>query len=145
MWFTEQDMVDFANLVDWDGRCTKEDVDFFINSTWFNKRESTPKQSVKIAILQPKFFVRSKTNNGDLGKQYFFVAIAEGHEEPVLSAHKLILSADHNLFADHTPLKAYKGKVLYEQVYGIKLSTLTQVLNVLINYKILGYGTNKDI
>lgn len=85
--------------------------------------------SGKIVIMQ-KFFIRSKTNNGEFAKQYFIVSKSDIYE-PALLVRKLILSGDHALYKEVELLRIYKGKGLYEMKFSIKISTLKMVIETL--------------
>ena len=79
-----------------------------------------------------RFFIRSKTNDGDLAKQYFTVAL--GRAEPALIIKKLVLtkkSYKEGLIGP--PAKVFKGNALFVETFGIKISTLIQVIERIQN------------
>ena len=71
--------------------------------------------------------LRSKTNTGDFAKQKFIIFQALGHNISLI-VYKLVLSSNFALYYDYYPIKKYKEKILFLQVYSIKLSTLDSVL-----------------
>lgn len=87
------------------------------------------KDKLKVKVVR-KFFIRSKTSNGEFAKQYFIVTKSNIHE-PALLIRKLILSEDFELYKDATLLKTFKGNGLYEMRFSLKISTLKQVIYIL--------------
>jgi len=89
------------------------------------------KKTLNIEVLG-YFFIRSKTNNGDLSKQYCKVLKDNGMNDALI-IRKLILSEDVNLYADNLQIiKKFKDKYLFEQKFGLKLSTLS-CINTTLN------------
>jgi hypothetical protein len=79
---------------------------------------------------------RSKTNLGELCKQKFllFTPTDKSNEsmENSIIIHKYVLSI--NEYKDgYKMVKKYKDKILYEQTFGLKLSTLGEMVNWLNN------------
>jgi len=70
---------------------------------------------------------KSKTNNGEFAKQSFVAVKIEEHDSSLI-VRKLVLSDDFELYNDFKLLKKYKNKGLFEQRFGIKLSTLSTVI-----------------
>ncbi len=73
--------------------------------------------------------IRSKTNNGEYGKQYFCIA---GHnkEDSALIIKKFVLSNDEVLYrnCNFKPVKKFKDKTLYFIGFSIKIDTLSEAL-----------------
>ena len=84
-------------------------------------------EALNIAVVMPRFFIKSKTNDGEFAKQYF-LAIKSDTTEPALIIRKLVYTDNYELYADFKLLKNYKGKGLFEQRYSIKISTLNFVI-----------------
>lgn len=73
------------------------------------------------------FIKKTKTNNGELAKQYFKVVSGTGYET-ALVIKKLVLSSDTNIYAgEYRILRTWKNKYLFEKWFSIKLSTLVDV------------------
>lgn len=72
--------------------------------------------------------MRKKTNGGELCKVRLCVF---GHDksDAALFIDKLILSSDETYINIARPLREYKGKTLWYQQIGIKLSTLNEIGN----------------
>lgn len=70
--------------------------------------------------------MRKKTNGGELCKVRLSVF---GHDksDAALFIDKLILSSDENYINFARPLREYKGKTLWYQQMGIKLTTLNEI------------------
>ena len=84
-------------------------------------------------ILNRKI-LKSKTNVGDLCKQYVYLTKdADGYS---IMIHKYILCglSTFKYFIDLKPLKEYKYKRLYFEHFGIKLSTMINILDFVNNY-----------
>ena len=74
------------------------------------------------------FIKKSKTNQGELAKQYFKVVSGIGYDT-ALVIKKLVLSSDYGLYCpDFKILKTWKDKYLFEKWFSIKLSTLRDVV-----------------
>lgn len=84
-------------------------------------------ESLNLAVIMPSFFIKSKTNDGEFAKQYF-LAIKSDTTEPALIIKKLVYTDNYELYTDYKLLKNYKGKGLFEQRFGIKISTLNLVI-----------------
>ena len=86
------------------------------------------------------YIIRSKTNGGEFCKQRFHL-IKSGDEVDniVLCIYKLVLVESDRFDAyeksNFTNLKSFRNKRLYYQVFNIKLDTLEEVINWLINLK----------
>ena len=89
----------------------------------------------KLSVIVPKFYIKSRTNSGDIGKQSFLV-IRGDISEPSLIIRKLALSSDFSLFKEFKLLKRFKDNGLFEQRFSIKLSTLKIVIDSLNDIKI---------
>jgi len=75
-----------------------------------------------------KFIVKSKTSQGDCAKQYFQIIKAPAMEEALIIT-KLVLSKDFNLYRRECDIiKKYKGFYLFKTSFGLKISTLDQVI-----------------
>lgn len=86
----------------------------------------------KIQIVTPKFFIKSKTNSGDLSKQYFLEAqLKDDSKSKSLVIKRLILSDKLNDIPDSKLLKVYKGKGLFVQSFAIRVETLYSAISVL--------------
>jgi len=86
-------------------------------------------ESLKTIVMN-RYLVRSKTNSGDIAKQYFKILAKEGMDT-ALSITKLILSEDGiDVYSEsrYELLKTFKGMNLYRQVYSVKLKTLFEAL-----------------
>lgn len=88
------------------------------------------KEALNLAVVMPRFFIKSKTNDGEFAKQYF-LAVSSDTTEPALIIRKLVFTDNLPLYSDFELLKQYKGKYLLQQRFGIKLSTLSKVIAVL--------------
>jgi len=85
--------------------------------------------------LKPTFFIKSKTNNKEFAKQYFMILASET-TEPALIVRKLVYTNDYELYCDDFDiLKKYKDHFLFQQIFSIKLSTLSSVLSVIFTMK----------
>jgi hypothetical protein len=84
-------------------------------------------KALNIAVVMPRFFIKSKTNDGEFAKQYF-LAIKSDTTEPALIIRKLVYTDAYELYADYKLLKNFKGKGLFEQRFSIKISTLNMVI-----------------
>ena len=82
---------------------------------------------VEATVLMPEFSLKSKTNDGELAKQYFSSVHVE-NTEPTLLVRKLVLTKNLSLYSDYKLLRLCNGYGLFEQRFGIKLSTLDKVL-----------------
>jgi len=87
-------------------------------------------EPINLSLVMPRFFIRSKTNEKEFAKQYF-VVIKSDNTDPALLIRKLILSNNFRLYANCELLKTYKGMGLFEDRFGIKLSTLKAVFYAL--------------
>lgn len=90
-------------------------------------------QGHNILVGMHRFFIRSKTNAGELAKQSFKVIISDT-AEPALIIRKLVLTDNFRLYKGFNLLKIHKGRGLFEQRFSIKLSTLKTVFNALSVY-----------
>ena len=81
-----------------------------------------------------RFFIKSKTNNGEFSKQYFTILTGE-NAKPALDIRKLVLTDDFYLYRNYRILKEYKDKRLYEDDFVIKLKTLNIVIDTLNKIK----------
>jgi len=82
-------------------------------------------------IVMSRYIVYSKTNSGDIAKQYFKILSKEGMDS-ALAITKLILSEDgRDIYSEnrYELLKTFKGINLYRQVYSVKLKTLFEALS----------------
>ena len=85
----------------------------------------------KLAVIS-KCFVKTRTNNDELCKQYFALIIGDDHpEELVLSIRKLVLSSEIWLYRDMEILREFNGKTLYQQRFSIKTSTFEKAQKLL--------------
>lgn len=75
--------------------------------------------------------MRGKSNDGNLVKQYCFVAEnkSKGYEKSLI-IHRLILTDNYKdyLLTGHSHLKTYKGKGLFAKSFSIKISSLKEML-----------------
>lgn len=88
------------------------------------------KEALNLAIVMPRFFIKSKTNDGEFAKQYF-LAVDSDTTEAALIIRKLVFTDNYALYSDFELLKQYKGKYLLQQRFSIKLSTLSKVIATL--------------
>ena len=98
--------------------------------------------NTELAIIMPSFFIRSKTNRGELCKQRFLAAKSK-ESASALIVVKLVLTDNYNLYRDFELVKEYKGKYLFRQDFSIKVSTLSTVVNSLIDCNVLKMGQEK--
>ena len=92
---------------------------------------------MKDIIKSETFIVKSKTNNGDLCKQIFYLLVENNNPETyALICNKYVLSGDSELYNKDKILRKYKDKYLFFSVYGVKLRTLSKVLQWLIDLNI---------
>ena len=87
-------------------------------------------EALNIAVIMPRFFIKSKTNDKEYAKQYF-LAIQSDTTDAALIIRKLVLSDNFRLYEDYKLLKEYKGMGLFETRFSIKLSTLNMVISAL--------------
>jgi len=87
-------------------------------------------EALNIAVVMSRFFIKSKTNDGEFAKQYF-LAVDSDTTEPALIVRKLVFTDNYELYSDFELLKRYKGKYLFQQRFSIKLSTLNTVIDAL--------------
>jgi hypothetical protein len=85
------------------------------------------KEALNIGVVMPRFFIRSKTNDGEFAKQSF-LAITSDTTEPALIIRKLVLTDNFELYRNFKLIKEYKDRGLFEQRFSIKLSTLSTVI-----------------
>jgi len=88
------------------------------------------KDTLNSAIIMPRFFIKSKTNDGEFAKQYF-IAVDSDKAEAALIIRKLVFTDNYELYSHLEPLKKYKNKYLLQQRFSIKLSTLSKVIAAL--------------
>ena len=78
-------------------------------------------------LNKSKLIIHSKTNTGDLAKQYFLVASSPALDDALIVV-KLVLTKDFNGYRKkYNIVKEYKGWYLFQFVYSIKLNTLEKV------------------
>jgi hypothetical protein len=75
-------------------------------------------------------FIKTRTNNGDLCKQYFTLLTAD-NMDTTLIIEKNVLSDDYTLYHDFTPIKTYRGKTLLKQCFSIKKQTILSILTII--------------
>lgn len=73
------------------------------------------------------FVIKNKTNGGDLCKTRYVVT-GNSKEDVALLIFRLTLSRSESYSRHSLPLKTFKGKTLWYQQIGIKLTTLRTVL-----------------
>ena len=86
------------------------------------------------------YIIKSKTNGGELAKQTcYLIKSGDNNDSITLCIHKLVLVESDRFDVyergDFTNLKSFKNKRLYRQVFSIRLNTLEEVINWLINLK----------
>lgn len=82
-------------------------------------------------IVISRYIAHSKTNSGDIAKQYFKILSKEGMDS-ALAITKLILSEHgRDVYSEnrYELIKTFKGIHLYRQVYSVKLKTLFEALS----------------
>ena len=81
--------------------------------------------------ISKKFFIKSRTNENEQAKQYFFVINSDKFDN-VLIVRKLVLSKNLRLYAGkYKILKTFKGYYLFESEFSIKLNTLKMVNEII--------------
>lgn len=95
-------------------------------------KEKTNKTNGKLPICSviARFIKRSKTNDNELCKQYFIIAGSEGKETALIITKNVLTKENFEMYEKYgfEILKQYKGYRLYNQVFSIKLSTLSEVV-----------------
>lgn len=80
--------------------------------------------------LQPaviaRFSLKSKTNYGEICRQNFKIITTDDYENQVLSITKTVLTEQFDPYNKYgfELLKTYKGKLLWKQVFSIKIKSL---------------------
>ena len=96
------------------------------------------KNDIKEVKMSPKYIIRSKTNGGEYCKQIFRIIKINDGSDISLHIHKLVLAKDtFEIYEKYRfeNIKQYKGKILYKQVFTIKLKTLDELLKWISNFK----------
>lgn len=74
------------------------------------------------------FYIKTKSNIGDLSKQYFFIASSDTMETSLI-IRKLLLVDNKRKFPDDLKIiKTFKDKFLVEQRFSIKMSSLNSMI-----------------
>ena len=76
------------------------------------------------------FVLKSETNDNELCKQIFFIAGKDGMEDALI-IHKRVLTKQYETYYKsygYRSLKSFKGKVLCEQVFSIKNTSLNKAI-----------------
>ena len=85
----------------------------------------------KITIkLLDSIFVKSKTNGGDLAKQYFkYIILVKGKTQSAILIRKYILTKDLELYQGYKIIRRFKDKYLLFTSFSLKPSTMKTVLD----------------
>ena len=92
----------------------------------------------KVAILA-KHIIKNNTNADQKCKQYFVLIVGEDKpDEIALIVEKYILSDrnDDLLHDGFVMLKLFKGKILYRQIFGVKVDTLFTAIEKLSQFPV---------
>lgn len=92
-----------------------------------NKKET---EQCAIPSVIARFIKRSKTNEGELAKQYFLILASEGNDTALVIRKNVLIKERFELYERYgfELLKEFKGYRLYKQVFSIKLETLSEVV-----------------
>ena len=76
------------------------------------------------------FFIKSKTNGGDLAKQYFKYCILESdNTQTAIIVNKFVLSKDIKLYRSYNVLRKFKDKYLFYTRFSLKPDTMKKVVD----------------
>lgn len=79
-----------------------------------------------------KYIIKSKTNVGNLCKQYVYLIEDESHNLTVIFHKYMMAEPDtFHFFTDLNPVKKFKGKRLYFEHFGLKLKTMIEALELI--------------
>jgi len=89
-------------------------------------------EGAKIAVIS-KCFIKNKTKNGDICKQYFLLYVSDTEpDELSLQIYKFVLSSDRELYYDYIKAREFNGKTLFFQDFGIRISTFEKAQKLLM-------------
>lgn len=80
--------------------------------------------------ISKKFFIKSRTNENEQAKQYFFVTDSKDCDNALI-IRKLVFSKNIKLYGNYNILKRFKDYYLFETTFSIKLDTLKMVHEII--------------
>lgn len=83
--------------------------------------------------IHKRITIKNETNGKDQCKQVFIFASSDGMDDAMIVRKRVLADISNTLYRNggYKELKVFKDKVLYEKMFGIKLSTLNKVISIL--------------
>ena len=91
-----------------------------------------------ITVLS-KCIIKNTNSENEMCKQYFKLLVSKDKpEELILVVTKYVLTDRSRLYLNFKALRTFRGKILYMQIFSIKMDTIMQAQKLLtINNKYL--------